>query len=76
MFKIFIRTLDANEQVTNTAISGAFAERKEAVAQLDKMVKQLVKDDEHPDRNAGYHARQDYWWTRENGVVTHYTIEA
>ena len=69
MFTIFIRTLSADGEVENTSISGAvFQERKDAVASLDKMVKQ------HP--NAGYDAKQDLWWTRENGPITHYTIGA
>ena len=78
MFQVIIRTLNANEEIINTAISGSFAERKEAVGHLNRMVKDLKAEpnDPNPETNAGYDAKQDYWWTRQKGVVSRYTIEA
>ena len=60
MFTIVVRTLDAKGDVSNTSFSGKFPERKEAVDQLNRMVKKL-------NPNVGYDPKQDSWWIRENG---------
>ena len=79
MFHIKIRTVDANDTVINTAISGSFVERREAVAHLDKMVARLQKPEganfQPNENNAGYDGKQDMWWTREDRTQMRYTIE-
>ena len=68
MLMIYARTMSAKGQVENVAISASdFKDRKDAVVHLEKLIEQFKP-------NSGYEGEQDYWWIRENGVVTRYTI--
>ncbi len=70
MFRICGRTLDQHGGVENTAmVRCIFEQRNDAVSYLNKLA-QLVRPD------AGYEAEQDYWWFRNNGVITRYTIQS
>jgi len=70
MVKICGRTLDEQGGVANTAIARCiFEERPDAASYLNKLV-QLLRP------NAGYERDQDYWWVRNGGVVTRYTIQS
>jgi hypothetical protein len=70
MFKICGRTLDVHGDVVNTSIARCtFDERDNAVLYLNKLTKLLRPD-------AGYEDQQDYWWVRNNDVVTRYTIQS
>ncbi len=69
MFTICGRTLDEQGDVAATVKPRcAFEQRKDAVSFLDKLTRVLRPD-------AGYEKEQDYWWVRNNGVVTRYTIQ-
>jgi hypothetical protein len=70
MFKICGRTLNEQGKVADTAIARCiFQERNDAASYLNKLV-QLLRP------NAGYEGEQDYWWVRNSGVVTQYTIQS
>jgi hypothetical protein len=70
MFRICGRTLNEQGDVAGTAIARCtFEERNDAVSYLNKLA-QLLRPD------AGYEGEQDYWWVRNNGVVTRYTIQS
>jgi len=77
MFHIVAKTLDASGSVINTVITRVFAGREEAVTYLDRLVAELRADpaEPNPARTAGYNGQHSYWWTRDDGVVTRYTIE-
>jgi len=69
MFRICGRTLDEHGGVADTAmVRCTFEQRNDAVSYLNKLAR-LVQPD------AGYEAEQDYWWFRNNGIVTRYTIQ-
>jgi hypothetical protein len=68
MFAIHMHTLDSQGNVVNTAVAASdFRERKNAEAWLNVQVKQWAP-------NSGYDREHDYWWIRDHGVVTRYTI--
>ena len=70
MFRICGRTLDDQGNVADTAIARCiFEQRNDAVAYMNKLA-QLLQP------NAGYEGEQDYWWVRNNGSVTRYTIQS
>jgi hypothetical protein len=70
MFRICGHTLDERGDVAKTAISRcSFEERPDAATYLNKLV-QLLRP------NAGYEKEQDYWWVRNDGLVTRYTIQS
>ena len=70
MFRICGRTLDERGEIAKTAlIRCTFERRDDAASYLNKLT-QFVRPD------AGYEAEQDYWWFRNNGVVTRYTIQS
>jgi hypothetical protein len=68
MVTIYGRTLDEHGDIAATIPRGTFEERKDAVSFLNKITQVLRPD-------AGYVGEQDYWWVRNNGVVTRYTIQ-
>ena len=70
MFRICGRTLDDRGGVAKMAIVRCtFEQRNDAVSYLNKLA-QLVRPD------AGYEPEHDYWWFRNNGVITRYTIQS
>ncbi len=69
MFTICKRTLNEGGDVSDTALARCrFRQRDDAVCYLNKIT-QLLRPD------AGYEGKQGYWWVRNNGVVTRYTIQ-
>jgi hypothetical protein len=69
MYKICGRKLNERGEVASTAIARCiFEQRPDAATYLNKLV-QLLRPD------AGYEDKQGYWWVRNNGVVTRYTIQ-
>ncbi len=69
MVTICGRTQDDQGSVAVTTIPHcAFEQRNDAVSFLNKLT-QLLRPD------AGYEGEQDYWWVRNNGTVTRYTIQ-
>ena len=70
MFKICGRRLDERGNVADTAVAGcSFEKRNDAVSYMNKLAQLLQPD-------AGYEGEQDYWWVRNKGVVTRYTIQS
>jgi len=70
MFRICGRTLDEQGNVADTAIARCvFEQRNDAVSYMNKLAQLLQPD-------AGYEGEQDYWWVRNNGSVTRYTIQS
>lgn len=70
MFMIVARQMGANDEVVNTSVSaGGFEERTEAVTHLNTLIDQYKP-------NSGHEEEQDYWWIRENELVTRYVIRA
>ena len=68
MFTICKRTLDAQGDVSDTALARCrFKQRDDAVCYLNKITQLLWPD-------AGYEGEQGYWWVRDKGVVTRYAI--
>lgn len=70
MFTICGRTLDEKSGVADVAVARCkFKQRNDAVSYLNKLT-QLLRPD------AGYETEQDYWWVRNNGSITRYTIQS
>jgi hypothetical protein len=70
MFRICGRTLDEQGNVADTAIARCvFEKRNDAVSYMNRLAQLLQPD-------AGYEGEQDYWWVRNNGSVTRYTIQS
>ena len=70
MFTICKRTLNAQGNTADTAIARCtFKQRSDAVFYLNKITQFLRPD-------AGYEGEQDYWWVRNNGIVTRFTIQS
>ena len=70
MFTICKRTLDERGNAYDTAIAACtFKERRDAVSYLDKVTRFLRPE-------AGFEGDQGYWWVRNNGVVTRFTIRS
>ena len=70
MFRICGRALDEHGDVVHTmTASCTFEQRDDAVSYLNRLA-QLLRPD------AGYEGEQDYWWIRDKGVVTRYTIQS
>lgn len=70
MFTICKRTLDERGITEDTAVTSCtFKKRSDAVSYLNKVTQFLRPD-------AGYEGEQDYWWVRNNGIVTRLTIQS
>lgn len=69
MFTICRRTLNEEGDVADTAVTRCtFKERSDAVCYLNKVTQFLRPD-------AGYEGKLGYWWVRNHGVVTRFTIQ-
>ena len=69
MFRICGLTFNEQGGVADTAIARCtFAARNDAELYLNKLI-QLLRPD------AGYEREQGYWWVRNKGIVTRYTIQ-
>lgn len=69
MFRICGQKIDQQGFTANTEVPHCiFEKRTDAVSYLN-MLTQVLRPD------AGYEGEQDYWWVRNNGVVTRYTIQ-
>jgi len=70
MFTICGRTLDEKGGIADVAVARCkFKRRNDAVSYLNKLT-QLLRPD------AGYETEQGYWWVRNHGSVTRYTIQS
>jgi hypothetical protein len=70
MFRICGLTLNEQGSVAETAIARCtFEARNDAESYLNKLI-QLLRP------NAGYEREQGYWWVRNKGGITRYTIQA
>jgi len=68
MLQIYIRTVDLNGKLLNTAITaGGFGSYAEAKRHLDKTIEENKPD-------AGYNDENDYWWIRQGETIDRYTI--
>ena len=67
MVTIFVRTVNKKGEVSDPAICASEPVRKDAEAWLNKLVEQYKP-------TSGYDPEQDYWWIRNNDMVSRYTI--
>jgi hypothetical protein len=70
MVRICGRRLNEQGSEADTLVARCtFEARNDAESYLNKLI-QLLRPD------AGYEREQGYWWVRNKGVVTRYTIQA